>query len=230
MVDRITETLERERRFTADAAHELRTPLAALETSIDVTLSQPRARTEYAETLTVMRAQTARLSSLTRQLLMLSRMDNAQVEGAFERIEVAPFLDAVVESFRDAHPAAALTVHVRAEALAVSGSVELLARAFVNILENAILHGSPRANILLTVEAVAATAVITIHDDGPGIPVGLREFVFQRFRRGDEARSTLGSGLGLAIAEAVVRAHGGSTRLAAVDTGTAVEVTLPVIR
>ena len=228
MIERVGETVERERRFTADAAHELRTPLAALETSIDVTLSQPRSVAEYQRTLTAMRGQTTRLTSLMRQLLMLSRVDAATVAATFEEFDLAAFLAAVCGAFQESHPRVELVSEGLESALPVRGNFELLTRVFGNLLENAVVHGSAEARIRLALVTRAGEALITIHDDGPGIPGEIRDAVFQRFRRGDAARSRGGAGLGLAIVDAVVRAHGGRVRVVPAPAGATVEISLPL--
>ena len=97
-----------------------------------------------------------------------------------------------------------------------------------NLLENAVVHGSAEARISLALVTRAGEALITIHDDGPGIPGEIRDAVFQRFRRGDAARSRGGAGLGLAIVDAVVQAHGGRVRVIPAPAGTTVEVSLPL--
>ncbi len=229
MIDRVAETVERERRFTADAAHELRTPLAALETSIDVTLAQPRTTSEYEETLVAMRGQTVRLTALTRQLMTLSRLDNAGVGATFEELDLASLLGVLIGAFQESHPGVTWTVAGLAVPAPFRGDLHLLARLFGNVFENAVVHGSPDVHISVAIACgPGGTACVTVHDDGPGIPEAFHEFAFQRFRRGDESRGRGGSGLGLAIVESVARAHGGRARLLYGGVGTTIEVILPL--
>ncbi len=215
MIARLAETVDRERRFTADASHELRTPLAAIETSVDVTLSRQRGEDEYRHTLEAVRTQAHRLTALTRQLLLLSRLDSDQAQREFERLDLPSLVEAVAATFSDEHPEARLTVEPGTEPLEVRGDVELLARAILNILENAVVHVGPSVAITVRVSKRAGPprAVVTISDDGPGIPPGLAPEAFQRFRRGDTSRTRGGSGLGLAIVEGIVGLHGGEARL-----------------
>ena len=232
MIGRLAETVERERRFTADASHELRTPLAAIETSIDVTLSQERPSTDYRHTLESVRGQAHRLSRLTRQLLLLSRLDSAQVQREFEKLDLTGLVEAVAATFADANPEARVFVEGSSEAVEVRGDVELLARAIMNILENAITHVGPGAAVDIRVSRVpgARRAMVTIVDDGPGIPAALASVIFQRFRRGDASRSTNKTGLGLAIVQGIMTLHGGSARLASSEAGAGArfELTLPL--
>lgn len=232
MIGRLAETVERERRFTADASHELRTPLAAIETSIDVTLSHDRPSTDYRHTLEAVRGQAHRLARLTRQLLLLSRLDSDQARREFEKLDLNGLVEAVAATFADANPEARVSVEGMSETVEVRGDVELLARAIMNILENAVTHVGPSAAVGVRVSTVPAArrAVVTIVDDGPGIPPELAPAVFQRFRRGDASRSTGGTGLGLAIVQGIMTLHGGSVRLApsGAGAGARFELVLPL--
>jgi len=231
MIARLAETVDRERRFTADASHELRTPLAAIETSIDVTLSRERGEDEYRHTLEAVRTQAHRLTALTRQLLLLSRLDSEQAQREFERLDLPSLVEAVAATFSEEHPEARVTVDPGTDALEVRGDVELLARAVLNILENAAVHVGPSVAVAVRVSKRAGPprAVVTIVDDGPGLPPELAAEAFQRFRRGDASRSRGGSGLGLAIVEGIVGLHGGEARLLPGDAGGArFELILPL--
>lgn len=213
MIARLAETMERERRFTADASHELRTPLASIETSVDVTLSQARSAQEYQRVLRVIRTQAQRLHVLTRQLLLLSRLDASQIRAEFVDIDLNGLLEAIGDSFAANHPEAAIEVIPSPEPVTILGDVELLARAFTNVLENAVAHVGPNVRLEIAVAREGSLARTTIRDNGHGIPPELAGEVFQRFRRGDESRHDGGSGLGLAIVDAIVSAHGGDARL-----------------
>jgi signal transduction histidine kinase len=213
MIARLGETVERERRFTADASHELRTPLAAIETGIDVTLAHERSAAEYRRVLTVVRGQATRLNTLANRLLLLSRLDADELRSTFTTVELSGLLEAVVDSFRDGHPEATLQLFNSPEPLEVRGDLQLLARAAVNLLENAVIHGGARVGVTIRLTASGDRALLVIEDDGPGIPPDLAAGIFQRFRRGDAARSRGGAGLGLAIVEAIVLCHRGSVRL-----------------
>ena len=230
MIARLAETVDRERRFTADASHELRTPLAAIETSIDVTLSRKRGEDEYRHTLEAVRMQTHRLATLTRQLLLLSRLDSEQAQREFERLDLPSLVEAVTATWSEEHTGAQVTVHPGTEALNVRGDVELLARALLNILENAAVHAGPSVAVTVRVSKRGGPprAVVTISDDGPGIPPELVPEVFQRFRRGDASRTRGGSGLGLAIVQGIVEVHGGEVHLLPSDVGARFELSLPL--
>ncbi len=121
MIERINDTVERERRFTADASHELRTPLAAIEAGIDVTLANERSGDEYRRVLAIVRGQTRRLDRLANQLLLLSRLDGDDVRQTFAPIELNGLLEAVAESFTSAHPRAAFVTDIPADSVPYGG-------------------------------------------------------------------------------------------------------------
>ena len=229
MIGRLSETLDRERQFTADASHELRTPLTAIAASIDVTLQQTRSADDYRAALEAVREQAHRLTRLTRQLLLLARLDADALKSHFEAVDLSALGEVVVEMFREEHPDAVVSVATPDAPVTVRGDLELLARALSNLLENAATHAGPGAAVVVSVEAHGGEAVLRVEDDGNGIPPELLPTVLQRFRRGDDSRGRSGSGLGLAIVEAIAVAHGGSVRIlgAAHGTGTVVEIRLP---
>lgn len=230
MLARLGETIERERRFTADASHELRTPLAAIEAGIDVTLSHDRDGTEYQRVLGVIRGQTRRLNALANQLLLLSRLDNEEIRGQFDLVELDGLLHAVGEAFSDAHQDATVRVVNATDVPAVLGDYELLARAITNLLENAVIHARPSVHVDVSVaNGTDGMVLVTVQDDGPGIQEHLAPEVFRRFRRGAVSRGGRGLGLGLAIVEAIILAHGGIVRLSPVSTrrGARFEIELP---
>jgi signal transduction histidine kinase len=232
MIGRLAETVDRERRFTADASHELRTPLATIEAGIDVTLSQERDPAEYRRVLGIVREQTQAMHSLARQLLLLSRLDAREVQGAFVSIELVGLVEAIVDSFRDTHPAATVKLLGAGQTLQVRGDLELLARAIINILENAVAHAGPSVCVVVGLQRMSAgSARITISDDGPGVNEQLAAAVFQRFRRGNASRAGGGTGLGLAIVEAIMHAHGGTALLlpSRAGEGARFALTLPLL-
>jgi two-component system, OmpR family, sensor kinase len=229
MIDRLAETVEHERRFTADAAHELRTPLAGIETAIEVTLSAPRSSSEYETALSTVQAQTTRLNRLMRQLLLLSKLDVASFQSRLEMLDLGQLLEGVTQSFAEEHPETSVRYDGLTTPIECRGDEELLTRAFSNVLENSVLHASQRVNIRVSLAQIGERGIIVIADDGPGISEDLASTVFHRFRRGDSARSEGGSGLGLSIVEAIVRVHHGSVKLLPTSEGAAFQFSLPVI-
>jgi two-component system OmpR family sensor kinase len=210
MIMRLAATIDRERRFTGDAAHELRTPLTAMETAIDVTLARSRSREEYEATLRSVQGQVDRMVHMTRQLLLLSRLDTSSAPLESQPVSLGELLEELVQGFAQSHPDTTVRYASPSADTVIEGDAELLARALTNVLENTLVHaaGQPRS-IDVAVTASPTLVTVTVADDGAGFPAELVGSDFQRFRRGDASRSTGGSGLGLTIAASITLAHGG---------------------
>jgi signal transduction histidine kinase len=200
MVQRLERARRRQRAFVADAAHELRSPLAALRTRLEVA---QRRGTVSPEGLDDLVAEAERLSRLVDDLLLLARLD----EAGPARTEPVSVADVV----------AGVTVPVT---VAVPGGVRVpgdVRRVLANLVDNAVRHAASRVEV--TVTADGGEVVLVVTDDGPGIAAGDRERVFERFTRLDDARPRDGggAGLGLAIVRDLVRGHGGTVGLTDAD-------------
>ncbi|MFF9477347.1 ATP-binding protein [Streptomyces sp. NPDC014733] len=210
-------SVERQRRFVADASHELRSPIASLRTQLEVGAAHP-------DLLDVPGAveDTVRLQQLAADLLLLARLD------AGERPAGAPVsLAALVREETSQRPADRIAVTVgRLDEAEVTGSRGQLGRVLGNLLDNAQRHATAAVRVAVVREG--AEAVLRVEDDGPGVPPGDRERIFERFVRLDDARARDdgGAGLGLAIARDVAERHGGSLR---VREGSVFELRLPVL-
>ncbi len=215
MMGRLAATAARERRFTADAAHELRTPLAATIVALEVTLSRERDADAYRLTLLNVQRQVGRLERLARQLLLLSRLDARTPAAEFGPLDLCATVALVVDEFATRYPAVPVAVDLGARCpLLVSGDEALVTSAVRNLLDNAAIHGGPTVRVAIALRPAGDDdAEVRVCDDGPGVDPSLAPHVFQRFRLGDQARRAGGSGLGLSIVEGVARAHGGSARL-----------------
>ena len=213
----------RQRGFVADAAHELQSPLASYRAQLEVSLRDP-AGTDWAETARELLAESDRMERLVRDLLFLARQDE---QGSAPRTLV-DLDDVVLEEVARLRSSAAPVVLDAAavSAAPVQGRRDDLARLVGNLLANAARHAATTVTVSLGV--VEGEVLLTVEDDGPGIPPDQREEVFERFARGDPARGhDGGSGLGLAISRAVVLRHGGTVRVADSPGGARLEVRLP---
>lgn len=209
-------SVERQRRFVADASHELRSPIASLRTQLEVGVAHP-------ELLDVPGAveDTVRLQRLAADLLLLARLDAGE-RPAEARVDLA----AMVREESSQRVADRIPVQVGELAAGeVAGSRGQLARVLGNLLDNAQRHAA--ASVRVAVVREGEWAVLRVEDDGPGVPEGERERIFERFVRLDDARARDdgGAGLGLAIARDVAERHGGSL---AVRAGSVFELRLPV--
>ena len=231
MLARLDAARARQRAFVADAAHELRSPLASMRTQTEVA-SRLGAGADWDETANGVLADLDRLGRLTDDLLLLARADEAEMGTTWptESVDLAGLAVEVAGRYADAR------VDVTAEATGahwVRGAPDGLRRVVANFLDNACRHASTRVVVRVTREhadhGAPGTVVLAVTDDGPGIPPADRERVFDRFTRLDDARARDdgGSGLGLAIVREVVRLHGGSVRLDDAQPGVRAEVRLP---
>jgi signal transduction histidine kinase len=230
-----TATTDQLRRFTADAAHELRNPLSALQSDLEITLLQPRTSDELTATVRLALKNTQRLVKISESLLTLSRGDAGGLMTSVARLDISDVLEEAFARW-EGH-ATALGVRMT-EQLDCEGVVEgdglLLGRLFDNLIENALGYTPSGGSMAIALTASPpGTCVVTVTDTGPGIPANLRPVIFERFSRGDASRSrkTGGAGLGLAICAAIVSAHKGTITLDDDHVGgTRIVVRLPVTK
>lgn len=216
-LDRLQAAVEQHRRFVADAAHELRSPLATLRTRLE--LAPPEKLTEQALT------DVARLQTLTADLLFLARLD----AGEPLRDQEIDLAQVTAEEAARTRPRPEVKIEMRiAPDVLVRGSGDHLRRLVANLVDNAVRHATRTVTVRLS--ATTQSALLTVEDDGPGIPEEHHETIFDRFARLDEARDRDhgGSGLGLAIARDVATAHGGTLKVGPSDKGACLLAVLPV--
>ncbi|MEU7305955.1 ATP-binding protein [Streptomyces sp. NPDC007206] len=223
LLERLDTATRRQRRFIADAAHELRSPLSALRTRLDVAARHARSPETRALAASLL-WDSERLTRLVDDLLQLARLDDRT------RIRTRPVdLDEIVfTEVREARHRTQVPIDQHTVGAArVPGDADALARVVRNLLDNAVRHARSRVTVSLRTED--GTARLVVADDGPGIPAADRERVFERFTRLDDARSrdTGGCGLGLAIVRDVVKAHRGRTLIEDNHPGARLVVLLP---
>ncbi len=202
-LDRLQTAVEQHKRFVADAAHELRSPLAILRTRLELAGHEAETGELAAQALT----DVERIQALTADLLLLARLD----AGEPLRDDEVDLGQVVAEEAAQPRPRpdVALDLDIAADVL-VRGSGDRLKRLTANLVDNAVRHAAGAVTVRLRSDG--SRAVLEVADDGPGIPEEDREIVFDRFTRLDQARDRDhgGSGLGLAIARDIAVAHGGS--------------------
>ncbi|HKE50305.1 MAG TPA: HAMP domain-containing sensor histidine kinase [Actinomycetes bacterium] len=220
----------RVRQFVADASHELRTPLAAIRGYAEVTRRvEPSGPPEIEHALRRIEAVSVRMTGLVEDLLLLARLD------AGRPLERAPvdLCALVVEAVGDAHVAAPehrWLLDMPSEPLTVTGDAARLHQVLANLLANARTHTPPGTTVVTELAPANGTVLLTVTDNGPGIPPELQPEIFERFSRGDTSRSRAGgsTGLGLAIVWAVVEAHNGQVEVSSQPGRTVFTVTLPL--
>ncbi|HSB10820.1 MAG TPA: ATP-binding protein [Blastocatellia bacterium] len=214
MIRRLEQAFDRERRFTADASHELKTPLAVLRGDIEVALRRDRSPEEYQRVLKSSLEEIARLTKLTEDLLTLARSDTDQsvldlepvrldLLAADARAYVAPLAESA---------GVALTYEGNATAVIIEGDQKRLKQLLVNLLDNAIKYTPAGGSARLAIAVEDSSAVIEVTDSGRGVPETALPHIFERFYRQTDSRDArvTGFGLGLAISKWITDAHGGS--------------------
>jgi signal transduction histidine kinase len=227
MLTRLEDTARKQRRFVADASHELRSPLAAIRTTLEVGLAHPD-RAPWPVIAERAAQQSIRLEDLIQQLLLLAKADEQQLSAQQRRVDVGVLLRDVATSTQAHHVDLDIDLDAAPGATTV-GNPDHLQRLFRNIIDNAVRYAHGR--VLITATTSADAVRVEVDDDGPGIPATDRERVFDRFVRLDSSRER-GSGttgLGLAIAREIALAHRGHIGVAQGATGgTRMVVTLPL--
>ncbi|MFG2879642.1 sensor histidine kinase [Streptomyces sp. NPDC048337] len=205
-LDRLERSDARQRQFTADASHELRNPLAAVRSRLEVALAMDRPDRESVEAAL---ADTERLQRIAADLLLLARLDGGP-EPRAEPVDLA--LLAAEDVARRGGSRVALRLDARAPVPA-AGDPARLERALANLVDNALRYA--REEVVVRAGAADGWALLEVADDGPGIPEADRDRVFERFVRldADRGRASGGTGLGLAITREIARAHGGDVRV-----------------
>lgn len=227
LLGRQAQVLARERRFTADAAHELRTPLAALRVQAQVA-ARTTTPAETRRALEKLQANIDRISHLMGQLLSLARLEPGASLAAGPPTPARVVVELVIEDLAQAARERQVEVTVTGSEQLLPGSPEVLYLMIRNLLDNSIHNVSIRGRVALEVQARPDCAVLMVSDDGPGIPTAERTRAFERFYRIPGGASG-GSGLGLSIVGRVVELLGGDIQLSSppAGTGLVVTVTLP---
>jgi signal transduction histidine kinase len=225
MLDRLRSSFERERRFVADASHELRTPIAVVKTELEGALRTRDYGEDVGDALLAAVEECDRLAQLAEDLLVIARATDGRLPVRLEQVDLAALLESVQDRFSDRAEQHGRSVrHDCPEGLVVTADPLRLRQALGNLVDNALRHGD--GDVLLAARPSATGVTIEVSDQGPGFGAEIVERAFDRFTRGDEARSRGGAGLGLAIVRAVVEAHGGTVE-GARGPGGMVRIVLP---
>jgi two-component system OmpR family sensor kinase len=215
------------RQFVADASHELRTPLATIQGYSELGLKVPD-HDALVDAMAKVQSEATRMTALVEDLLLLARLDAGR---PLERDEV-DLSRLAVESVADARvvsPDHRWTLDLPEDAVTVTGDERRLHQVIANLLANVRQHTPPGTAVTVGVRVDDASASLTVHDDGPGVPDDLRDSLFERFTRGDvsRARDSGGAGLGLSLAQAIAEAHHGTLTASSRPGSTTFTVSLP---
>lgn len=221
LLNRLEDAHQTQSRFTAEAAHELRTPVTAMLGELDVALRNPRSETEYQRVLVSTREEVLRLRELVEGLTTLTRLDAGAVAHSRTRVRAGELATRAlaIEHATLQHAGNQVSVHIEQDPEILAHQT-LVETAIGNLLRNTARH-APGSHVELRVSTTSDSVVFCVDDDGPGIPEGDREAFFDRFVRSGSARERdrTGLGLGLAITREIARRHGGNCVLEASPSG-----------
>jgi heavy metal sensor kinase len=231
MLDRIEAAFLRQKQFTADAAHELRTPLAIIQTGVDVALEQTRTPEAYRTILNNLRSEVTRLTKLTTTLLMLARSDASSSHLSRQVCNVSLLVETVTDQMQVVADEKTIRIerNIRSEVTAWLNE-NCMIQLIVNLLDNAIKYTPPNGIVTVSLSQQGSALQLWITDTGIGISTEHLAHIFDRFYRVDRARSRQqgGFGLGLAISQQIAHLHGGRIEASsALGGGSTFTVTLP---
>jgi signal transduction histidine kinase len=234
MLDRIESAFQKVTQFTADASHELRTPVSLIRTEAELALRRSRTESEYKESLLQILQEAERTTLLIEQLLELARADSGRGSLIMQPVDLPEVLRSVVSSWQQVAAARNLqfSADIHKSDVSVMGEATLLRRLVDILLDNAFKYTPSPGSVCLVLEVRKETAVIRVRDSGMGIAQEEQEKIFERFYRIDKARSREegGVGLGLAIADWIVLQHQGAISVESrPGEGATFRVELPLI-
>jgi signal transduction histidine kinase len=219
MLDRLRASLEAQRRFVANASHELRSPLTVIRTETEVTLADPDASPdEFREMARIVLEATDRTEALLDGLMVLARSQRGLLRS--EPVDLCLVARRAAAGGMAAARAAGVRIEVEAEGTAsVAGDESLLERLVANLVDNGVSYNEPGGWVVVRAGGRDGAAAVEVENSGPRVPEESVERLTQPFERLDRARDTRGSGLGLSVVRAVAEAHGGRLAIAARDGG-----------
>ena len=212
LLERVEHASAAERRFAADAAHELRTPLAVLRIGIEVVLRRERTAAEYARALNMALRDAATVCALADDLLAITRLDQ-ELSLSRELIDLRGLAEEVIDAIEPLTASKRLRIETDLPpAASVQGNRDHLRRVMINLLDNALKFTPEEGRIGIALESHNGSVELRIADSGPGIDKDDLPFIFERFFRGRSGRNESGKGLGLGLCREIVELHGGAIR------------------
>lgn len=229
LLDRINDAFKREKQFIGDVAHELRTPLATLRSSIEVTLKKQRSNDEYIRSLKTVLEETKQLSSTVNDVLDLAWTESPDAKKQMSEFNLSELIEELFEICEKMAAEKKLILEQNIEKkITINGYREKMARAILNIMVNAIKY-TDKGTVCIDLKRDGEKVSITITDTGIGISQKDALHIFDRFYRGTNSGKSSGSGLGLAIAKSVITLHKGSIEFEKINKGSLFRIILPAI-
>lgn len=228
MLDRLSESFAMQRQFSGNAAHELRTPLAIMQTKLELFAAEHK--NMEGDTAELVRSQAEQLDRLSRLVHTLLEMSNLSSAPRSDRIELSPLVEEIITDLTPLASQNDITMEQDCDNVVITGSDALIYRLVFNLIENAVKYNRRGGSVSVSVHKENSDVVVRVSDTGCGIPEEYRESIFQPFFRVDKSRSRQmgGVGLGLALVHEIAVLHGGSVRAEPGNkVGTVFIVTLP---
>ena len=228
MLDRLSESFATQRQFSGNAAHELRTPLAIMQTKLELFAAEHK--NLEGDTAELVRSQAEQLDRLSRLVHTLLEISNLSSAPRSDRIELAPLVEEIITDLTPLASQNDITMEQDCDNVVITGSDALIYRLVFNLIENAVKYNRRGGSVSVSVHKENSDVVVRVSDTGCGIPEEYRESIFQPFFRVDKSRSRQmgGVGLGLALVHEIAVLHGGSVRAEPGNkVGTVFIVTLP---
>lgn len=232
MLDRLQKEFEKQMRFTADASHELRTPVSIVLSQAEHTLARERSADDYRQALAVCQKAALRMRRLVDDLLLLSRADAGRLSLRREPVDLDVLARNTIEPLQPLADRQQVRLEVRSAPVQIIGDADRLAQVVTNLVTNAVKYNVGGGDVVVDVRREANEALLIVQDSGVGISATDQPHLFERFYRVDRARThqdDTGTGLGLNLVAEIVAAHGGAIHVdSALGAGTTMTVRLPI--
>jgi signal transduction histidine kinase len=230
MLDRIQMLMEDIRRVSDNIAHDLRTPLARLRQHLEEARLQEDPSSKSAINLEQSIKEADSLLGTFNALLRIARIEAGQVKAGFADVDFTQLVEDIVEFYDPLVEEKNQVLEKTLEAnITSSGDRDLLFQAFANVIENSIKYTPDNGNLSISLIRLSTDLIVTIADNGPGIPASERDNVFRRFYRLDQSRGSSGNGLGLSMVSAVIGLHNGTITLEDNTPGLRIVIRLPLL-
>ena len=227
MLNRIQALMNNLKQVSSDIAHDLRTPLNRLRGRLEAA-ERMATEADQQEKLVAAMREADDLLDLFASILAISEIEGQTVRSRFQMIELDELIEEIAEAFHPAFEQAAMSLTLMIAPARIFGDRQLIQRCLANLLDNVLAHTPPGTSAAISMEARGEWLALIVADDGPGIADEDHEWIFERFARLDNSRSTTGYGLGLNMVAAIAAAHRGEARVVPAATGLTIEIRLPI--
>lgn len=229
MIVRMEEVFEKLSHFSADIAHEFRTPITNIITQTQVSLGQARDVDEYREILYSNLEEYERMAKMVSDMLFLAQTDNGLIKPTFAQLNLQQEIKGLFDFFEALAEEKGVELQLSGRCTPILGDKSMLRRAFSNLISNALTHTESNRQIKVFLEPEAGSVSVSIENPGPAIAAKHLPRIFDRFYQDDQSRRREGAGLGLAIVKSIIELHNGSVSVQSADNRTCFRITLPGI-